>query len=283
MRISGIFIVLIVGVLSACLKENATADQTGPQYIKDTAAIASYIRQNGIAATKLPQGVWFIIDSASTGIRATFNDSVKLKYSKRLMNDNSLVEQSSIPKHFVLDSLMLGVQNALPQFPAGSKGRIFIPSFYTNGYGILNSTSNVVFEFQLTEVKDQQLKSDTSAIETYLSIHSIKAEKDVSGLRYTIDTLKVGDKPSLKDVIQCNYTAKNFSDGNILDQGSSVSFPLTGLILGWQIGLQKMQAGSSATFYVPSSLAYGPNGNGTSIKSNQIMIFNIQLQKVIHH
>jgi FKBP-type peptidyl-prolyl cis-trans isomerase len=283
MRISWIFIVLIVGTLSSCLKQNAATDQTGPQYIKDTAAIASYIKQNGIAATKLPQGVWFIIDSASTGIRATFNDSVKLKYSKRLMSDNSLLEQSSLPKHFVLDSLMLGVQDALPQFPMGSKGRIFIPSFYTNGYGILNSTSNVVFEFQLTEVKDQQLKSDTSAIETYLSIHSIKAERDISGLRYTIDTLKAGVKPSLTDVIQCNYTAKNFSDGTILDKGNSVSFSLTGLILGWQIGLQKMQEGSTATFYVPSSLAYGPNGNGTSIKSNQIMIFTIQLQKVIHH
>lgn len=283
MRISWIFIVPIVGLFSSCLKENAPVDTTGPQYIKDTAAIASYVKEHGIDATKLPQGIWFIIDSLSTGIRGTFNDSVKLKYSKRLLIDNSLVDQSLTPKHFVMDSLMLGVQDALPQFPVGSKGRIFIPSFYTNGYGILNSTSNVVFEFQLYEVKDHQLKSDTTSIETYLGIHSIKAEKDISGLRYTIDTLKTGDKPSLKDEVQCTYTAKNFSDGTTLDKGSAVSFPLTSLILGWQIGLQKMQEGSTATFYVPSSLAYGPNGNGTTIKSNQIMIFTIQLQKVIHH
>src|SRR5258706_664496 len=260
MRASWITIVLMVGMFSGCLKNNAVGAQTGPQYIKDTADIASYIKQHSIAAIKLPQGVWFIIDSASTGIRATFNDSVKLKYSKRLLIDNSLVEQSTIAKHFVLDSLMLGVQDALPQFPVGSKGRIFIPSFYTNGYGILNSTSNVVFEFQLLEVKDHQLKSDTLTIENYLSFHSIKAERDISGLRYTMDTLKVGDKPSLIDDVQCNYTARNFSDGNILDQGSSVTFPLAGLILGWQIGLQKMQTGSTATFYVPSSLAYGPVG-----------------------
>ena len=54
------------------------------------------------------------------------------------------------------------------------------------------------------------------------------------------------------------------------------------MILGLQIGLQKMQEGSTCTFYVPSSLAYGPYGNGTSIKANQIMIFTIQLQKVTH-
>lgn len=283
MRISWIFIVPIVGIFGSCLTQNTAVDQTGPQYIKDTAAIASYLKEHSIAATKLPQGVWFIIDSAATGIRPTFNDSVKLTYTKRLLSDNSLVDQSMVPKHFVLDSLMLGVQDALPQFAVGSKGRIFIPSFYTNGYGILNSTSNVVYEFQLFEVNDHQLKLDTAAIANYLSIHSIKAQKDVSGLRYTIDTLKTGDKPSLKDEVQCSYTAKNFSDGSVLDQGSSVSFPLTSLILGWQIGLQKIPAGSTATFYVPSSLAYGPNGNGTTIKANQIMIFTIQLQKVIPH
>ncbi len=199
------------------------------------------------------------------------------------MSDNSLVEQSAVPKHFVLDSLMLGVQDALPQFSVGSKGRIFIPSFYTDGFNILMSNSNVVFEFQLFDVKDHQLQSDTSSIATYLRIHSIKAEKDISGLRYTIDTLKAGARPSLTDEVQCNYTAKSFSDGTILDQGSSVTFSVASLILGWQIGLQKMQEGSTATFYVPSSLAYGPDGNGTLIKANQIMTFTIQLQKVIHH
>jgi FKBP-type peptidyl-prolyl cis-trans isomerase FkpA len=283
MRFSWILIVPLVGMLSSCLKDNAPVDQTGPQYIKDTAAIASYIKQNGISATKLPQGVWFIIDSGSAGIRATFNDSVKLTYTKRLLVDNSVVDHSATPKHFVLDSLMLGVQDALPQFPAGSKGRIFIPSFYTNGFGVLYSTSSVVFEFKLFDVKDYRLKLDTATIDSYLNLNSIKAEKDNSGLRYTIDTLKAGDTPKMTDEVQVNYLARDLSDGAILGTGTSISFSVSSLILGWQIGLQKIQEGSTCTFYLPSSLGYGPSGNGATIKANTNLIFTVKLLKVIHH
>jgi len=283
MRVSWIFILPIVGILSSCLKDNAVVDQTGPQYIKDTTAIGAYLKQNNIAAVKMSQGIWFIIDSAGNGIRPNFSDSIKVRYSLKQLADLSLVSQSTQPKHFVLDSLLVGIQVALPEFQAGSKGRIFLPSFYSHGYGYLFSPSNLIYEFQLTEVKDYQLKFDTATIDTYLNIHSISAVKDKSGLRYSIDTLKTGVAPLLSDEVQVNYVAKNLSDGSTLDQGTSVTFPVSGLILGWQIGLQKMQEGSTFSFYVLSSLAYGPNGNGGMIKANTNLIFNVKLLKVIHH
>jgi len=283
MRTSWIIIVPIIGILSSCLKDNAAVDQTGPQYIKDTTAIAAYLKENSIAATKMSQGIWFIVDSAASGIRPNFNDSIKLKYTMRLVSNNSVIGQSTTPKHFVLDSLLAGIQIALPQFQAGSKGRIFIPSFYCHGLNYYSGATNLVYEFQLKEVKDIQLKYDTSAIDTYLNVHSIIALKDKSGLRYTIDTLKVGATPSMMDDVQVNYVAKNLADGSTVDQGTAVTFPLSGLILGWQIGLQKMQEGSTFTFYSPSSLCYGPYGNGTTIKANTNLVFNVTMLKIIRH
>ena len=287
MRISWFFIIPIIGILSSC-NPGPGADQTAPglQFIKDTTAIASYLAEHNIYATKLPQGIWFIVDSPSSGIRPTFKDSVQLVYSLRLLPENSAIAESTVPKHFVLDSLLPGIQYALPEFAMGSIGRIFIPSYYGYGsiaQGIVPANSNLIFEFTLNDVKDHQLKLDTATIDAYLNAHSINALKDVSGLRYTIDTLKAGAIPNLTDDIQVTYTARNLADGSIVDQGTSVTFQLSSLILGWQIGIQKMEAGSTATLYIPSSLAYGPSDTGGIIKAKENLIFNIHLLKVIHH
>jgi len=193
------------------------------------------------------------------------------------MADNSILSQIITPKHLVLDSLLAGIQIGLPQFQAGSKGRIFIPSFYGDG------SANLIFEFHLTEVKDYQLKLDVAAIDSYISMHSINALSDMSGLRFTVDTLITGGRAYLEDDVQINYTAKNFSDGSVVDKGTSISFRSSDLILGLQIGLQKMPAGSTFTFYLPSSLAYGPFGNGRNIQPNTNLVFNVKLLKVTNH
>jgi FKBP-type peptidyl-prolyl cis-trans isomerase len=276
MRFSWLVIILIAGTLGSCLNNTAVTDTSASQYSKDTTAISLYLLQNRIGATKLPQGIWFIVDSLTNGIHANFSDSIELKYTSRLLADNSIVNQSTTPRHFVLDSLQEGVKEVLPLFPAGSKGRMFIPSYYTG-------SSNWIFQFQLTDVKDHQLSLDIVTIDNYLSQHSITAVKDGSGLRYTVDSLKLGASPGLSDDIQINYTAKNLADGSVVDQGSAVTFPLSGLILGLQIGIQKINEGSTCTFYLPSSLGYGPRSAGKTIKANENLIFNIKLLKIIHH
>jgi len=261
--------------MSSCLKNPGVDQTTSSQFTKDTVAITAYLKQNNIWATRLPMGIWFIVDSATEGIHPTFRDSIKLKYTTRLLADNSILDQSTRPKHFVLDSLLYGIQVALNQFQTGSKGRIFIPSYYTG-------SSNWIFEFQLADVKDYQLKLDAAAIDAYLSGHSISAIKDASGLRFTFDTLVIGSRVLLTDDVQVNYTAKNLFDGSVVDQGISVSIQVANSVLGFQIGLQKMPEGSTFTLYVPSSLAYGSPGNG-KIKPNTNLVFTVKLLKVIHH
>jgi FKBP-type peptidyl-prolyl cis-trans isomerase len=273
-----IFLIPIVGMLLNACNKNPGIDQTPSQFTKDTTAISSYLKQNNIGATEFPSGAWFIIDSAAEGIRPTFKDSIKLKYSARLLADNSILDQSTKPKHFVMDSLLTAIQVVLTEFQAGSKGRIFLPSAYTR-------RDNWIFQFQLADVKDYQLKIDNAIIDSYLSTHSINAVRDASGLRYTIDTLKTGNKVFFNDEVLVNYVAKNLSNDATVDSGNSVFFQVSSLnlILGWRIALQKMQEGSSFTFYIPSRLAYGAQGNGNSIKPNTNLIFSIKVLKVIHH
>ncbi len=280
-QLSLVLFTLLFGLLSSCLKTDNTLSQQVAQFNSDTTAIASFLKANQISATELSgQGVWFIIDSAASGIRPTFSDTVYVKYSIKSIPGNTVFAQVNTTTLMTLSDFMQGVQIAMPQFQKGSKGRIFLPS--SLGYGNVangNIPANSVldFEFQLVDVKDHQLMMDTTAIGTYLRTNAINAFKDPSGLRYTIQSLGSGGVPALTNRVQVTYKAKVLSnDVTVVDQGNSVVFQLSSLILGWQIGLSIVPVGSTITLYVPSSLAYGPRGSGTSIKGNQNMIFNIQ-------
>ncbi len=282
---SWISIFALLGLLSSCFKTNNSVTDVVSQYNKDTTTISAYVTQNGIKASKLSQGIWLVVDSAAKGIRTAYDDTVSLKYSMKLLANNAVVDQPTAPVSFTLSSLISGIQIAMPQFQAGSKGRIFVPSYYgygSTGQGSVPANANLVFGFTLMSVKDFHLKSDTSAIDAYLKTNAIVAVKDISGLRYTVDVIGTGAIPSITDNVVVTYKEKTF-DGTITSQGTSVQGGVSGFILGFQIGLTKVPEGSTVTLYVPSSLGYGTVGSSSgTVKPNTNIIYTIQLTKVIH-
>ena len=50
---------------------------------------------------------------------------------------------------------------------------------------------------------------------------------------------------------------------------------------GWVEALQLMKAGSKWRLFIPSQLAYGPQGAGGMIGPNSTLIFDVELLKVI--
>ncbi len=65
------------------------------------------------------------------------------------------------------------------------------------------------------------------------------------------------------------------------DSGSTASFPLSGVILGWQQGLIGMKVGGRRLLVIPGDLAYGatpPAGSG--IKANESLIFVVDLVSI---
>ncbi|MBI1770590.1 MAG: FKBP-type peptidyl-prolyl cis-trans isomerase [Bacteroidetes bacterium] len=283
MRASILLLAFIVGACS--LSTPPSFDFTG-QYVNDTTAIRSYLNKNGIAATKLSQGIWFIIDSAAAGIRPTFSDSMLVSYKMKLMANESTVDQAGTPVNFILPQLIFGLRIAMPYFQKGSKGRIFIPSYYgyqNVPYGNVPANSNLIFDFKLTNVKDSRLKTDTVTVNKYLKDHSINAQTDVSGLRYTIDSLGSGPMPKLTDLITVTYVTKDMSTGKVVDQSTSPTrFRLSDVVLCWQVALPLVPEGSKLSLYVPSSLSMVP-GTANTDPSFSNLIYTIQLKEVIHH
>lgn len=268
---------------SGCsLSSSPQLDQAVQQFQQDTANLTTYLKQHNIQATTLSSGIRFVIDSLSSGIRPVFSDSISISYTTTLLSTGAVVEQSTAPLKTTVDKLIYGATIAMPQFQAGSKGRIFIPAYYVNnnlGAQSLTSAVMLIFNFKIPVVKDYQLKADTVTIDNFLKTNSIQAFKDVSGVRYTMDTLGTGPIPNVSNYITVNYKAYVLGDPTIVDQATSKHFLLSDLIVGWQAILTRIPEGSYITLYIPSSLAYGNHVQG-SIKANANLVFKVKLLKV---
>lgn len=131
---------------------------------------------------------------------------------------------------------------------------------------------------KIAAVDQTQLQKDITAIDAYLASKSIVAIKDASGLRYVISTAGDDSKPCLESQVKVNYTGKLLTTGVVFDSSKNtpVTFPLSNLILGWQIGFVNFGKGTKATLYIPSGFAYGKNVAG-SIPANSNLIFDIEL------
>jgi len=129
-------------------------------------------------------------------------------------------------------------------------------------------------------VDQSQLDSDLAIIDAYLLDNNINAVEDESGIQYVITSEGTGEMPSLCNAVTVNYVGSLLSNGDIFDETSQpVTFALSDLITGWQIGIPKIRSGGSITLYVPSVFAYGSRSVG-SIPPNSNLIFDIELTGV---
>ncbi|MBK8700284.1 MAG: FKBP-type peptidyl-prolyl cis-trans isomerase [Saprospiraceae bacterium] len=89
-----------------------------------------------------------------------------------------------------------------------------------------------------------------------------------------------GPKPLLTDKVKTHYHG-TLIDGKVFDssvqRGEPISFPLNGVIRGWQEALQLMSVGDKWRIYLPYNMAYGERGAGGSIPPYSALIFEVEL------
>lgn len=104
-----------------------------------------------------------------------------------------------------------------------------------------------------------------------------------SGLQYKVIKEGVGAQPSAEDEVTVHYTGK-LLNGSVFDssvnRGEPATFPLNRVIPGWTEGVQLMKEGAKYEFYIPSDLAYGPQGIPNVIPPHSTLIFEVELIKV---
>lgn len=145
-------------------------------------------------------------------------------------------------------------------------------------------TGEIVGKF----IKEEQAKRIEENKASGIKFLEENAKKDgvvvtESGLQYEIITVGTGEKPKATDKVNTHYHG-TLLNGTVfdssVDRGEAISFPVNGVIKGWQEALQLMPVGSKWKLYVPSDLAYGERGAGGAIGPHSALIFEVELIKI---
>ena len=140
--------------------------------------------------------------------------------------------------------------------------------------------------------KEQQAQAakmadvNAKAGEAFLSENGkrVEVKTTASGLQYEVLEEGTGESPKATDTVEVHYTGR-LIDGTVFDssveRGMPATFGVTQVIPGWVEALQLMKTGARWRLFIPSQLAYGPQGAGGMIGPNQTLIFDVELLKII--
>jgi FKBP-type peptidyl-prolyl cis-trans isomerase FklB len=133
----------------------------------------------------------------------------------------------------------------------------------------------------IEQARSSQGSANSSAAKTFLVDNGKK--KDVvttkSGLQYKVVQKGAGNSPKPADEVTVHYRG-TLLDGTEFDssikRGQPATFPVNGVIQGWQEALQLMKPGSKYELFIPPELAYGAN-SPPPIPPNSLLKFDVEL------
>lgn len=104
-----------------------------------------------------------------------------------------------------------------------------------------------------------------------------------SGLKYRILRQGDGKKPTVLNKVEAHYRGW-LTNGTEFDssykRGKPATFPLNGVVPGWQEGVPYCAEGGMIELVIPAKLGYGSRGSGP-IPPNSTLRFLIELKKVM--
>ena len=133
--------------------------------------------------------------------------------------------------------------------------------------------------------KQELARKNQKAGQEFLSKNKQKpgVKTTSSGLQYKILQEGSGASPALEDTVTVHYKG-TLLDGSVFDssykRGEPATFPLKGIIPGWQQALTMMKTGGKWKLFLPPKLAYGSRQAGQMIEPNSTLIFEVELLSV---
>ena len=280
--------VLFLTVFASCEKDYESIEQVDDRNVKE------YIEQNNLTGMVQFEnsGIYTKILKSGDLTRADlkYSDQVPLVFTVRSL-DGKFAEAdtfkvnnryTSYLGYFIPEGVRIGVKEVLKK--TGGSIRIIIPSrlaFGRNGNGDI--PGNASLDFIVSTIDTNKLKQyDDVSINKYLQASSLSGfTKSASGLYYKISDPGTGSPITIDSTVSAEYTGKLFN-GVLFDKadvGKAVSFPLEGVIKGWQEAIPLLKQGGSIRLIIPSQLAYGIPGNN-DIPPFSCLDFDIKITDV---
>lgn len=142
--------------------------------------------------------------------------------------------------------------------------------------------ANELIQQFFSKKQDEMLGNNLEEGKAFLQENSLQENVVTlpSGLQYEILNEGSGEKPKATDKVKCHYHG-TLLNGTVFDssvqRGQPAVFGVNQVIKGWVEALQLMAVGSKWRLFIPSHLAYGEQGAGSSIEPNATLIFEVEL------
>ncbi|WP_315815979.1 FKBP-type peptidyl-prolyl cis-trans isomerase [Paraflavitalea speifideaquila] len=120
-------------------------------------------------------------------------------------------------------------------------------------------------------------EENDAKMQAYITANSITATKHATGMYYQIIEPGSGVTPTLNSTVKANYTGK-YTNNTSFDSRVA-SFPLGGVIPGWQVGIPLIRKGGKIKLIVPPNMAYGCY-DYQGIPGNSVLVFDVELLEV---
>ena len=292
--------VQMVSVRSAEEEKKQNDESASKQKGIDEKILSDYFAKNNIKAMKTASGLYYTIATEGTGPNIKAGQMLSVNYTGKLMNGSKFDSNTDTafhhPEPFSVQigkgNVIKGWDEGMQLLKKGTKATLYIPSGLAYGPqdkgAQIPANSILVFDVEILDAEDavSQPEKDDKLLQAYFAKNNIKATKTASGLYYTIAQKGIGENAKPGKKVTMNYTGK-LMDGKAFDSNIDPKFnhvsPFTftlgqgNVIKGWDEGVQLLNIGTKATFYIPSALAYGPNGMGGAIPPNAVLLFDVEL------
>ena len=148
---------------------------------------------------------------------------------------------------------------------------------------IPDSLLDVCIKNYQDKMSQEKIAINRAAGKAFLEANSKKpgVVKMTNGMQYLILTAGTDTAhPTLKSKVKCHYHGTLIT-GEVFDssvqRGEPITFPLNGVIKGWQDAVQLMTVGAKWRLFIPSELAYGERQAGALIGPGSTLIFDVEL------
>lgn len=285
-----IFFVVPLIVLSSCLRDDDAFD-TADQLRQDIQLIDEFLTTNGIEAeSDAGTGIRFVVNDPGTGLGLFFlPDSLTLSYEGRLLATGEVFDSVTSEKFnaiSIFNNGINGIITAVSKIREGGSVTAYIPSFF--GYGNrqvddVPPNSILIMDIVFEQLNHEQLLSDIAVIDATLAVQEIEVEEHLSGIRYILTQNGTGSIPEPNSQLRITYEGRLFGETDSFEGGSktNVLFEASDEILGLAVMLMEMRPGEARTLYLPSSFAFGENGDALGdIPANTILEYDVELLSV---
>lgn len=130
------------------------------QLNRDIAIIDTLLKKQNIANQKDLSGVRYIILNTGAGAVTSLTDTVSITYTGRFLSDNTVFDQVTTPKKYLLSKTIRAWQIGILQLQKGGSVRVYSPSGLAFGaYGTTKTqvpvapAANVIYDIQLIDIK----------------------------------------------------------------------------------------------------------------------------------